>query len=87
MGLQYDILELISHNENGMTLNEICIAMPNIEKREIAKSLGENEITSFIRGDWIKNKENRWERKYFIAYDIPDGIFKLRLMKSKNQKP
>lgn len=86
MVLNYEVLELISHNENGMPLKEIYVAMPSIEKREIAKNMSENEIIGIIRGDWVQNNEKRWERRYFIANDLPDGIFKLRLMQKKKQK-
>jgi hypothetical protein len=87
MQFQYNILDHINHKEKGVTLLELSQDFPNLEKKELAKILGESEFIGFLRSDWVMGLDNRWEQRFFISNDMPDGITKLRLNKNKKQKP
>ena len=80
----YDVLlKIASDRVNGFTLSELTPSFTE-SKLKIASALGELELLCFIRGLWVINSDNRWERRYYsVGEGTPDFV---KLLNSYKQK-
>ena len=66
------LLKINTDRVNGFTLSSLANEFPEHDKKEVAKALGELELTGAVRGQWYLNTYKRWERRYYIGNDPPD---------------
>jgi hypothetical protein len=71
------LLKIASDRMYGYSLSELCTFFSET-KLEVASAMGELELIGAVRGLWIKNKDNRYERRYFTENPTPsfDDIIK-----------